>query len=175
MKTTVISYSFTGNNENLANSIAAELNANQIKLTEVKRRTMCTIVLDMLFNREPKLNPVSENTENDFVLFIGPVWMGLAASPFRIFFRQYKDKFKRYAYASISGGALGPNPKLAGDLAKRSGKVPSAVIDLHIADLLPSDPGPTMKTTSSYRLNEMDIKNLTTTIVKSVKETMAKN
>ena len=72
------------------------------------------------------------------------------------------------AFISISGGALGPNPKLADDLTKRIGKKPVTVIDLHIADLLPSDPKPTRQNTSAYRLNEQDILNLTGKSVKEV-------
>jgi hypothetical protein len=70
-----------------------------------------------------------------------------------------KTNRHRYAFISISGGADGPNPKLAGELEKRAGTEPGALIDLHIADLLPSDPKPTRKITSAYRINSEDIEN----------------
>ena len=80
----IISYSLTGNNEALAVVIAAEFTAEHIKITESKPRTMGTIVLDMLFNRTPQVNPIVDKTEdNDLVLFMGPVWMGQVATPFR--------------------------------------------------------------------------------------------
>ena len=52
----------------------------------------------------------------------------------------------------------------AGELNKRVGKEPAALIDLHIADLLPSDPKPNRKDTSAYRLTDKDVKGLTNTI-----------
>jgi len=39
------------------------------------------------------------------------------------------------------------------------------LIDLHIADLLPSEPEPTRKDTMAYRINEREVKHLTDTIV----------
>jgi multimeric flavodoxin WrbA len=174
MRIVVISYSLTGNNEALANSIAAEFAAEHIKITESKPRTMSAIFLDLLLNRTPPVNPIVDKVEdNDLVLFVGPVWLGQVASPFRAYFKHLKARLGQYAFISISGGAIGPNPKLAGDLKKRVGKEPSAVIDLHIADLLPPDPKPTMKVTSAYRINSSDIKKLTGTIVKTVRETIS--
>jgi hypothetical protein len=112
--------------------------------------------------------------DNDLVIFVGPVWMGQVAAPLRAYFKHLKGRLDQYAFVSISGGANGPNPKLAGELKKRVGKEPTAVIDLHIADLLPSDPKPTREDTSAYRLNDEDVRSLTDKIVKTLKEAMTK-
>lgn len=56
---------------------------------------------------------------------------------------------------------------------KKVGKEPIDLIDLHIADLLPSDPKPVRKDTSSYRINNGDIRKLTNTIVKTLRETIS--
>ena len=166
MKKTVVSYSLTGNNEDLAASLAAALGADHVRITESRPRTMRTTVLDMFFNRTPKISMSSEKIEAyDWVLFVGPVWIGQIATPFRACFKQFKDQIARYAFISISGGADGPNPKLAGELKKRLGKEPVALIDLHIADLLPPEPKPTRDDTSAYRPTESDVKHLTDTIV----------
>ena len=173
MKTTVISYSFTGNNKALADSIASVLSAEHIKITESGTRTFGTIALDMLFNRTPKVYPAMNGVEeSDLVLFFGPVWMGHVAAPFRACFKGLKSSLKQYAFISISGGADGPNPNLAGELKKRLGKKPSTVIDLHIAEILPSNPKPTREDTSSYRLNEEDIERLTERIFPPLREIM---
>jgi hypothetical protein len=173
MKATVISYSLTGNNQDLAASLAATLGAEHIRITEPKPRTMNTIVLDMAFNRTPKIvMPVEKTAEYDLALFVGPVWMGQIATPFRACFKQLGQKIGEYAFISISGGADGPNPKLAGELEKRVGKEPVCLIDLHIADILPPEPKPTRKDTSAYRITERDVKYLTDTIVATLRETM---
>lgn len=179
MKTIVISYSLTGNNETLAENISSELAAEHIKITELKPRTVGTIMLDGLFNRTPQVTPapdqiVNEAGNDDLVLFVGPVWLGKAASPFREYFKKLKNKPLKYGYISISGGALNPNPKLSLDLKKRTKKEPAALIDMHIADLLPPVPKPTMNDTSSYRLNDKEvIRSLTDSAVKAVRGIIA--
>lgn len=171
MKITVISYSYTGNNDALAKAIATELEAEHIKVSEPKKRTMFKIGLDIIFNRTPKVSPEPKNVLNtDLIIFVGPVWMGQVATPFRAYLKQLKSKTCKYAYVSISGGAEGGNMNLGNDLNKRVGKSPSAVIDMHIADLLPQNPKPTKNDTMNYHLNENDIKSFKDTAIKSLKE-----
>lgn len=173
MKIAVISYSLTGNNEALAKSIADEFAVEHIKITEPKPRTMGSIILDLIFNRTPQVQPIPDKLESyDLILFFGPIWMGQVATPLRAYLKHLKTNLCRYVFISISGGADGVNPKLASELIKRSGKEPIALIDLHIADLLPSDPKPTRKDTSVYRINSEDIKKLSNTILKTVRETI---
>ena len=161
----------TGNNDGLARSIAKDLEAEHIKITEPKKRTNGKIAMDVILNRTPKINEKIHELDTDgLVIFIGPVWMGQVASPLRVCFKGLKDRLDHYAFISISGGALGPNPKLADELNKRIGKKPAAVIDLHIADLLPSDPKPTRQDTSVYRLNEQDVRYLTDKAVKEIRK-----
>ncbi|MEP6795268.1 MAG: hypothetical protein ABJB16_13140 [Saprospiraceae bacterium] len=172
-KTLIISYSFTGNNDALASSIAAELKAEHIKILEKKMRTTSKIFFDILFNRTPVVNPTVEKVEEyDLVIFMGPVWMGQIATPLRGYFKQLKTTMGKYAFITISGGADGPNIKLAGELYKRLEKEPAALIDMHIADLLPAEPKPERKDTSAYRMSKDDIKILTDKIVKTLRETV---
>ena len=174
MKAIVISYSLTGNNQDLAASLAATLGAEHVRITEPRPRTMGTTVLDMVFKRTPKIvMPVEKTDEYDLVLFVGPVWMGQIATPFRACFKQLSQKIDQYAFISISGGADGPNPKLADELEKRLLKEPVCLVDLHIADLLPSEPKPTRKDTMAYRINERDVKRLTNTVVATLHKTIA--
>jgi flavodoxin len=99
MKTIVISYSFTGNNQDLAASLAATLGAEHIRITEPKPRTMTTLALDMMFNRTPKIvMPVTDIEAYDLVLFVGPVWMYQIASPFRACFKRLCQKIGEYAF-----------------------------------------------------------------------------
>jgi hypothetical protein len=162
MKTTVVSYSLTGNNESLAKSLAGALAAEHIRVTERGRRSMATIVLDMVFNRTPKVSvPAVKPEDAGLVVFVGPVWMGHAASPFRACFKQLGPRLGKYAFVSISGGADGPNPKLAADLKKRLGKEPAALVDLHKADFLPPEPKPTRNDTMEYKISEKEVRLLT--------------
>jgi hypothetical protein len=174
MKPIVISYSMTGNNEALAASVAAALGGEHVRITEPKSRSMGKIALDVMLNRTPKIAmPVKEIGTYDRVLFVGPVWMGHIATPFRACFKQLGPEIGEYAYISISGGADGPNPKLAAELEKRLGKGPAQLLDLHIADLLPAEPQPTRDDTMAYRVTERDVEHLTRTIVAALQEAKA--
>lgn len=170
MSIAVVSYSLTGNNGALAAAVAKALSAEHIEIFEEKPRKMGTIILDMILNRTPRVQPHPSVLEQyEWILFIAPVWMGKVASLLRAFLKHIKARPQPYAFASISGGALNTNPKLADDLEKRTGKKPVVFIDLHIADLLPPESKPAMKDTSAYRLSDTEISKLAGVIADSVK------
>jgi flavodoxin len=175
MKTIIISYSLTGNNHALASGLAAELKTEHIKVCESKPRTNGTIFLDLLLNRTPGVTPTAIKLEEyDFVILMGPVWMGQVATPLRYYFKELKNKSCQFAFITICGGADGLNLKLGSELKKRTGREPAALIEMHIADLLPGQPKPERKDTSEYRLNDADVKNLTNSIIKFLEKTKAK-
>lgn len=171
MRVLVVSYSLTGNNDAIAKGIATELGAGHVRLTEPKPRTTGAIAADMMFNRTPRVEQGLEILGDcDLVVLVGPVWMGHVAAPLRGCLKRLRGLSCRYAFCSISGGADGPNPKLAEDLTKRVGRAPAAVVDLHIADLLPPEPKPTREDTSSYHLSERDVESLTQAMVRGLRE-----
>jgi len=161
-KMTVVSYSLTGNNERLAKSLAGALGAEHFSITEPKRRTMGTIAFDNMLNRTPKVSvPAVKPEEQDLVVFVGPVWMGQVASPFRGCFRELGPKLGKYAFVSICGGAEGPNPKLGAELTKRLGREPAALVEMLKADFLPPEPKPTRDDTMKYQISDEQIRQLT--------------
>ena len=171
MKILIISYSLTEKNQALALSIATKLHAEHISVVESKPRTPFTILLDILLNRAPKVKPTAENgSAYDYVIFMAPVWMGFVATPLRMYFKNLKNRLDNYAFITISGGADGHNVKLGAELTKRMGKAPDVLLDLLIADLLPTQLKPERKETSAYRLKENDVKHLTNTVVKALEE-----
>lgn len=170
MNIAVISYSYTGNNGALADNVANELSAEHIKILEAKSRTTGSIILDMIFARTPKVEPAPDiMSQYDLILFFAPVWMGQAASPLRAYLKHLKAFPKRYGFLSISGGADGGNPKLAAELRKRTGAEPDILLDLHIADLLASNPKPERKDTTAYKINDSDIERLINLTVKEIR------
>lgn len=175
MKTVIMSYSLTGNNEALAKSIAEELKVEHIRITEPKERTNGTIAADLVFGRTPRTEPTPQvMSAYDLIIFIAPVWMGQPAFPMRSYLKQLKKHPQKYAYVSISGGAMDNNPGLPGALKRRTGVEPVTVIDLHITDLLPTEPKPTAQVTSAYRLTVHDIENLTKSAVTMLRENLPK-
>lgn len=171
MKISVISYSLTGNNEALAKSLAGALSAEHVSITEPGRRNMGTIGFDMMFKRTPKVSvPAVRPEERDLVVFVGPVWMGQVASPFRACFKDLGPRLGKYAFVSICGGADGPNPKLASELTARLGKAPAALVEVLKADFLPSEPKPTRKDTMAFKVSDAQVKDLTEKAVSALKK-----
>ncbi|MDF1495343.1 flavodoxin family protein [Caproiciproducens sp. CPB-2] len=176
MNIAVVSYSYTGNNEALAESVAKELMAKHIKVSVKKPITMGSIVMDMLFSRTPKVLPAPDILRQyDFILFFGPVWMGQAASPLRAYLDDLKQNPKPYGFLSISGGADGGNPKLSNELLRRTGKQPSILIDQHIAELISPDNPTSRKETSAYRINKNDVNRLTKAAVERIRQSSLYN
>jgi flavodoxin len=171
MKTLIVSYSLSGNNAALADSLTNALNAEHITVTEPKHRSMGTIAFDVLLNRTPHVNPDHIDIAGyDLVIFVAPVWMGQVASPMRGYFKQIKNNIGNYAFVSISGGAEGPNPKLADELKARLGKEPVAFLNLFIADLIPHETKLEKKDTMGYHITGNDVATLTDKIVKALRE-----
>jgi hypothetical protein len=172
MKTVVISYSYTGNNEDLSSRFAKEIGAEHIHVTETKQRTMGTIVLDTLFNRNPKISMSNDGVSGDgFVIFFSPVWLGQIASPMKTVMKQLKDKGFKYGFISLTGGADGPgcNDNVPSQLKKQMGREPEFVLDLYKADLLPEEIQPTRQITMDLRVNDSHLE----TLMASIKASLA--
>jgi hypothetical protein len=100
--------------------------------------------------------------------------MGALAFPMRAYLKQLKEHPKKYAYVSISGGAMNDNSGLPDELKRRTGIESVAVIDLHIADLLPPEPKPNTRAIDTYRFTVQDIENLTKRAVTMLREKLPK-
>jgi multimeric flavodoxin WrbA len=144
------------------------LGADQFELIETKPRTTKTIIFDMLLNRRPRLERVPENIEAyDLVIFMGPIWLFHIPSPLRTCFKRVKPKIGKYAFVSVSGGSLGPNPKISSELVGRLGKKLVMNLDLNIAQLLTFNEKPTFDDTGTYSLKAHpgDLERLTGIVV----------
>ncbi|MFB6341938.1 flavodoxin family protein [Saccharicrinis sp. FJH62] len=157
MKTLIISYSFTGNNGKLAKKIARGLNADLIVVEEKKKRTVMTILFDVLFNRIPSIDEPEKSMDMyEDLIFVAPVWFGKIATPFRALFMDLKGKSKSYSFISLSAGANGKNTDLEKELIERTGSMPKMVINPLISEILPANPKPGRKQLEAYRLTDSD-------------------
>jgi flavodoxin len=155
MKAIVVSYSLTGNNQDVAERLAQRLAAEHVRISEPKARRSGRIVTDIMFKRTPRIDmPALDAAAYDLLLFVGPVWMGQVATPFRACFQRLAPALGDYAFVSVDGGADGPNPGLAGELEERLGKPPLCVIELPLAELLPAEPAPKRRDTMAYRISQ---------------------
>lgn len=157
MKKIIIYYSFTGNNESLYRELQRRLNCEAFRILEPKRRTWLTILLDMLFDRRPRIElfPV-DLRKYDMVILMSPVWNAHIANPMKSFLDKEKDHLKEYAFLTVCGGRQGQKEKLLQELKLLTGKTPAAVAELEIGKL-PVEEGKQPKNGSMYRIQAQDL------------------
>jgi flavodoxin len=158
MKTLIVYYSNTHNNELLAHDLQKKLACDILKIEEVKKRTGMTILLDLLFARTPTLRPhaLSLDSYSNFIL-VAPIWAGKIASPLRAFLRAEKKYMKRYSFLSLCGGVTGQAEKIGKELLALLQVAPNAIVELWINDLLVVERKNTIKYTSGYRVVSGDL------------------
>ena len=171
MNIAIVSYSLTGNNERFAKSLAESLGATHRILQTKKPVNYGTITADLIFQRKPAVSLLRHELASfDTILFVAPVWMGQIAFPLRRCLDWIKQDTRPYGFLSISGGAMGDNPKLETELTRRAGRKPELVLDQHIAQLLPGDTPPTSKETSDYQLTPSDCARITAAAVETIRK-----
>ena len=158
MKIGIFSYSMTGNNNKLGEKLSNALNLDHIIIKEPEERRIGKIILDMLFGRKPKTFPNPKKIDDyEYIIFLSPIWMGKIASPMRNYLKYIKNIDMKYSFFSISGGAMGPNPKIEKELKKRTGNYPDVQKDFQKVNLMISSKKPTSQETSDYQITEEDI------------------
>src|SRR5690242_18711852 len=102
MKTLIVSYSFSGNNDLLTTHLQQRLSADLFRLSEWNKRTRLTIFLDILFNRTPEIKEFYHAKDvYEHHILIGPVWGGRIASPLKTFLLKERSKIGRYSFVSV--------------------------------------------------------------------------
>ncbi len=159
MKTLIVYYSFTHNNELLAKAIQKRLNCDIYRIEETRKRNGLTILFDLVFNRTPKIKAYPYFlSAYDQCIFIAPIWAGKIASPLKAFLLEEKHHINRYAFITVCGGAPKQKEKLIEGLTKLLEQRPGSVVELWVNDLLQEKQKNTVKYTSGYRiqLNDLD-------------------
>jgi len=154
MKTLIVYYSNTGNNELLVFHLQKKLQCEVLKIDEARRRSGLTIFLDIVFNRTPKLKDHAvQLNQYDHFIFVGPIWAGRIASPLRAFMLKARSLIKSYSFITFCGGGSNEqNKKLREEVKTILGSYPTTVEELWISHL-PTKAG----ITSSYRASAEDI------------------
>ncbi len=131
MKTIIVYYSFSGNNQKLAYKLQEKLNCSIHKIYELNPRTKLTIFLDLLFLRKPQLTNYNKILKKyDQVIFVGPIWYGKIATPIKSFIEKEKEYINKYYFITICNGETNQKEKLTKELTKLANKEPVLVKEL---------------------------------------------
>src|SRR5689334_6384513 len=138
MKTIVVYYSLSANNEALAREMKARLGCDLLHIEEVKSRSNFTILMDLIFHRDPEIyDPDVMLDDYSVVIFIAPIWDAKIASPLKTFIKMQKGRIKNYAFITICSGREGQHQKITDQLTALILKKPIVVTELKVNDLLP--------------------------------------
>lgn len=111
MKTLVVYYSKSGNNQQIAEYVAKKEKADIEGIIDSVNRDgfgMIKRIVETLFGFTPSIKPLKYNPRNyDRVIFCTPVWVGRLPSPSRTFITQYTLP----QVVIISSSGKGDNPK----------------------------------------------------------------
>jgi len=132
MKSLVVYYSVTGNTELAAKTIAETLNADILKIEEVKQRSknfivlVFTVAFDAIKDKCSEIKPVNPDINKYDLIFIGsPVWAGKPAPAVNSFINQSDFKNKNVvAFVTLAGkDPAGAIASMKDKIEKKSGKI----------------------------------------------------
>ncbi len=117
MKTLIVYYSFSGNNEFLARELQKRLDCDLHQIVELKPRKSIDILFDLIFKRKTKIEKSKfDLPQYDRTILIAPIWASKIATPLRSFIELEKDNFKEYSFITVCTGPDG-HIKLRASLA----------------------------------------------------------
>ena len=157
MNIAVVVYSLTGNNAKLARTVSNSLGAAYIEILPEHPVKGGTIFFNLIFGNAPKSAPEPMSLAGyDKLVFVAPVWMGMAAFPLRPYLCAVGKSKKPYAFLTICGGSEDGDPMLKKDLQKRAGSAPAFFLSQHLRSLLSVNPAPEHDSSSPNLLTEAD-------------------
>jgi flavodoxin len=155
VKTLIIYYSFSGNNECLAQELQKRLNCDIQKIVELKPRKSLDILLDLIFKRKSKIEKSDfDLRQYDRSILIAPIWAGKIATPLRSFIELEQANFKEYSFITVCTGPDGQDVQITDELVRLIQKEPKTVMQLKINDLLPPERKDKIKYATPYRINQ---------------------
>lgn len=159
MKPLLVYYSHSGNNRLLAEHLAQRLACDVCPIVETKRRTWLTILLDLMFQRAPRIEPPARTpADYDRTILVAPVWGSQVAAPMKSFIKSEKSALTQYSFITLCGYEQPEQKdKLTAELTKLVGHSPRAVAELRICDLFPAEKRREVRTINSYRVTNDDL------------------
>lgn len=107
MKSLIVYYSHSGNNEKLAYALKERIESDIHKISEVKKRKTISILLDFIFKRKTILSDSKINvTEYKNTILVAPIWGCKVATPMRVFIEREKSNLNKYSFITLCSGEV---------------------------------------------------------------------
>lgn len=137
MKTLIVYYSFSQNNEKLANRLRDQLECSIARIETRRKYTGLSIFLDIFFKRKPELKPLAVDLKNyEHIIFVAPVWAGKIATPLKSFIIDQQKHIRSYSFITLCGGrSSSQQENIAQELLDLIGTPPSIVTELWMTEV----------------------------------------
>ena len=147
-KTLVVYYSRTGTTRQVAEAVAAELNAEVEEIVDTKKRkgVLGFVVAgkDAALKKLTAIEPAQKSPgDYDLVVVGTPVWAGTASTPVRTYLTEQRDRLPRVAFFLTTGGSGIEGAFRA--MAELAGKDPLATLGLTTKQVRRNEHGEKMK------------------------------
>jgi flavodoxin len=157
----IVVHSFTGNNARLARHLGERLGARVLTVAERRwlPRTFMSLLLDIALKRNPRIVPPAlDNTVEDHVLFIAPLYDMHIARPMVSAIRQLSGQGRSYSFATLCGyDRGGQKAHVERELAEIAGRPPEAVWQLFVGSLFPQEKRENVKLVSGHQVTEAEM------------------
>lgn len=159
MRILIIYFSFSGNNRLLAEYLGRRIGCDVCPIVEKKRRTMLTIILDMMFRREPGVESLEYSTSNyEHIILVAPIWDAKVANPMKTLIKMKKSTLSGYSFISLCGyERSGQKESITKELSTLAGHPPKTVVELKISELLPVEKQNEIRAISRYHINSEEM------------------
>jgi flavodoxin len=165
MKTLLVYYSLTQNNEQLSALIRERLRCDTLKIETVRKKSAFSIFLDVIFSRRPAIRRYETAIKSyDHLVLVCPIWMGKIAGPMRTFLQNEMANIQRYSFITLCGGIAGQKAKIQAELTSILGIPPSIVSELWISKVADENVPRDAKNISAYRVGKKDMEKFQTKI-----------
>ena len=155
MKTLIIYYSHSGNNQELAKRLALGLGADLRRITEPRRRSSMRLFIDMLFSLTPRINPLQVHFSHyDHVILMAPIWDYRIANPMKTYLKKYGKDLQDYSFLTLCIGQEGQNELIQQQLEKWTGQAPRHFLEFRIKDLLPVKAREQLSKITAYKVEQ---------------------
>ena len=158
VKTLIVVYSLTGNNDTLAGYLKSRIACDLSRLQTIRKSNGFSIFLDVLFNRRPSLKAIEHDIRRyDHVIFMAPIWAGKIANPLNSFLLRNASGINNYSFVTVCGGGnSSQKDKVSMQLAAIVGRAPVNVLELWTKKVVDVR-GAVGKTTASLRIKMNDL------------------
>jgi flavodoxin len=137
MKTLVVYYSHSGNNQLLAEELRERLGADLFRIETVRKTKAFSIFLDILLDRAPQIKDFFNGAYlYDHYVLVAPIWAGRIAAPMKSFILSERGRLDSYSFITLCGGATGKRAKVFNCLSRLTKQEPDQVMELGLKDFV---------------------------------------